>query len=524
MKVLLINPKFPKSFWSLPESCAFMARKTLFPPLGLLTVAALLPQEWDFRLVDLNTRPLAPADWQWADLVMISGMMIQQEGVLSLIQEAKAQQKTVVVGGPYASSLSRKVMGAGADFLVRGEAENTIPLLLAALRDGQSGGVIEADGRPDLAASPVPRFDLLNFEDYLLLGVQTSRGCPFDCEFCDIVRLYGRKPRYKTPDQVMTELEVIYRLGWRGHIFFSDDNFIGNRDHARALLTRLIPWMQSRGEPFCFWTQASVNLGQDRETIDLLTAANFAQVFLGVETPEPEILRAVGKHQNLRNPLGQSLSTINANGLSMIASFVIGFDGERPGAGDRVCQFVEEVGIPVVILNLLHPLPHTRLWDRLEQEGRLLAPRTTGDFYDLELNYLPARPREDILAEFLGAIDRLYEPSRYLARAYRYYLAMRPTRAALARQAGKEPPPSRSTTPPPSGHRTNWNDCVAFFQLIWRQGIQPSHRGQFWRQFWGIYRRNPSRLTDYLLACGLGENLYAYREALLTRWRKTAPA
>ena len=189
--------------------------------------------------------------------------------------------------------------------------------------------MIEEDGKPEMTVSPVPRFDLITLDDYIAMGIQTSRGCPFDCEFCDIVSLYGRKPRYKDPGQVIAELETLYHLGWRGVVFISDDNFIGNQDHARAILNRLIPWMEAHGEPFSFWTQASVNLGQDREMIDLLTAANFGFVFLGVETPEPDILRAAGKYQNLRNSLQDSLATINANGLNLIASFIIGFDGEQ---------------------------------------------------------------------------------------------------------------------------------------------------------------------------------------------------
>jgi radical SAM superfamily enzyme YgiQ (UPF0313 family) len=427
-----------------------------------------------------------------------------------------------VVGGPYATSMSPKVMAAGADFLVRGEGENTIPPLLAALQDGQRGGIIEADQRPELANSPVPRFDLVELDDYLIMGVQTSRGCPFDCEFCDIVRLYGRKPRYKNPDQIMVELETLYRLGWRRDVFFSDDNFIGNRNHARAILTRLIPWNQSRGEPFGFWTQTSVNLGQDREMIDLLTAANFSSVLLGVETPEPAILRAVGKHHNLSNPLGQSLTTINANGLSMVASFVIGFDGEERGAGDRICRFVEKRGIPVVILNLLHILPGTKLWERLEKADRLVQGETTGNFYDLKFNYVPTRPQAEILSEYVRAIDRLYEPSRYLARTYRYYLTMRPTRLALAKQAGEPktaPPPS---TPALLSSLYDPRDLAALFRLIWRQGIRPRYRWQSWRQLLGIYRQNPSRLTDYLLTCLLGENFFAVRRDMLEKWQDTA--
>ncbi|MGA9753897.1 MAG: radical SAM protein [Desulfobaccales bacterium] len=417
-----------------------MGRKTLLPPLGLLTVAALLPQEWEFRLADLNLGPLTAASWQWADLVMITGMIIQREGILSLVRQAKEQGKTVIVGGPCATSLPQDMLDAGADFVVRGEGETTIPRLLAALRAGQPGGVIKEDGKPKMTISPVPRFDLITLDDYVAIGIQTSRGCPFDCEFCDIVSLYGRTPRYKDPGQVVAELETLYHLGWRGVVFISDDNFIGNQDHARAILNRLIPWMEGHGEPFCFWTQASMNLGQDREMIDLLTAANFAYVFLGVETPEPDILRAAGKYQNLRNPLKDSLAAINANGLNMIASFIIGFDGEQSGAVDRIAEFVEELAIPIIMINILQPLPNTRLWNRLEKEGRLLYGKTSGDFYGMGFNYLPTRPQEEILGEFVRGLDRLYEPSRYLARAYRYFLTMRPTRRALARQAGENAP------------------------------------------------------------------------------------
>ena len=440
MRVLLINPEFPPSFWSLAETSKFMGRKTLLPPLGLLTVAALLPQEWEFRLADLNLGPLTAASWQWADLVMITGMIIQREGILRLVREAKEQGKTVIVGGPCATSLPQDMLEAGADFLVRGEGETTIPRLLAALREGQPGGVIEEDGKPKMSISPVPRFDLITLDDYTAIGIQTSRGCPFDCEFCDIVSLFGRTPRYKDPGQVIAELETLYHLGWRGVVFISDDNFIGNQDHARAILNRLIPWMQAHGEPFAFWTQASVNLGQDREMIDLLTAANFGYIFLGVETPEPDILRAAGKYQNLRNSMQDSLAAINANGLNMIASFIIGFDGEQSGAVDRIVEFVEELAIPIMMINILQPLPNTRLWKRLEKEGRLLHDKTSGDFYGMGFNYLPTRPQEEILGEFVRGLDHLYEPSRYLARVYRYFLTMRPTRRALARQAGKNVP------------------------------------------------------------------------------------
>ncbi len=528
MRVLLINPEFPLSFWSLAEACKLEGRKTLMPPLGLITVAALLPPSWEFRLADLNTRPLTPADWQWADLVMVTGMLIQREGVLRLIREARARGKTVVVGGPYATSLSPEVMEAGAHFLVRGEGETAIPRFLSALQEGKPGGIIEEDHKPAMTTSPMPRFDLLTLDDYLTMSMQTSRGCPFDCEFCDIVSLFGRKPRYKDAGQIMDELETLYRLGWRRDVFISDDNFIGNPTHARAILKKLIPWMKSHGEPFNFLTQASVNLGQNQELMDLLTEANFSNIFLGVETPEPDLLRSARKYQNVRNPLGQSLAAINTNGLSMTASFIIGFDHEEAGAGDRICEFVEEHSIPLVMLNLLQAPPHTRLWDRLEKEGRLLATKTTGDSFKLELNFVPTRPSGEILAEYVRTVDCLYEPSRYLARAYRYYLNMRPTRRALGLQPQAKPGVTRPPKRLPLFLRLRGGyEWMALITLIWHHGIRPPHRWQFWRQLLGIYRKNPCRLKPYLVCCVLGENLFALRRDILQKWKgaesSTAP-
>jgi radical SAM superfamily enzyme YgiQ (UPF0313 family) len=522
MKALLLYPELPYSFWSLKETCKISGRKALFPPLGLLTAAALLPQDWEFRLVDLNTRALSDADWNWADLVLISGMIIQQNDILGLVREAKQRGKISVAGGPYATSLPGAVLEAGVDFLVRGEGEVAIPYFVATLGQGLRGGVYEEDRKPDMAASPVPRFDLINFADYNDMSIQTSRGCPYNCEFCDIVNLFGRVPRYKSPEQVLRELETLYRLGWRRQVFINDDNFIGNKEHASAILSRLIPWNKSRGEPFGFWTQTSVNLGQDLALIDLMTEANFSYVFLGVETPETEILSCSGKYHNLRQPLAESLVTINANGLSLVGSFIIGFDHEKAGAGDRIYEFVEECNIPVVMLNLLEVLPHTRLWDRLEQEGRLLAGQTSGDFFDLSLNYLPTRPREEILAEYVRALDRIYEPSRYLARAYRYYLNMRPTRRSLDVTKGAKAKMSQSRLKPYPDSKGK--ELLSLINLIWRQGIRPSYRRQFWRQLLGIYRHNPSRLKTYLVCCSLGENFFSLRKEIIHKGIPGAPA
>lgn len=511
MRTLLVNPELPVCFWTFEKTCELSGAKAMVPPLGLITVAALLPIEWDLRLVDLNARALTEQDWEWADLVMFSAMLVQKESLLTLIREARKRGKTTVAGGAYPTSVPEEVLDAGVDFLVRGEAEDTMPLLLSALRNGAKGAVFEEPVKPDLTKSPVPRFDLLRFDDYTLLAIQTSRGCPFECEFCDVVNLYGRKTRHKSPDQILKELETLYGLGWRRGVFICDDNFVGDKRHARAVLHKLIPWMKSHGEPFTFMTQASVNLGQDSDLINLLTEANISRILVGVESPDENVLALTRKHQNLRHPLAESLSNMNRNGLSVIAGFVIGFDQENAGAGNRICKFVEELGIPMVMLNILYVLPNTCLWNRLKQEGRLLQDTNDATMMGGKLNYIPTRPESQIIGEYLQAVDRLYEPSAFLHRAYRYYLAMRPTRLALARQKGENVPSlmpiertasSQKLLERPSG-------IAKFF---WRHGVRSPSRYQFWRQLVGMYRANPSRMRSYLGACDLGENLFRFRE------------
>ncbi|MCA1959253.1 MAG: B12-binding domain-containing radical SAM protein, partial [Desulfomonile sp.] len=371
MKALLINPAFISAFWSMPKTRKVSGAKVLTPPLGLLTVAALLPKEWELRLVDVAARNVTEGEWNWSELVMITGMIAQGPSLVSLIREAKQRGKAVVVGGPFATSLPHRVLEAGCDFLVSGEAEETIIDLIAAIEGNAASGIFECEIKPDLQISPVPRFDLLALADYASMSVQTSRGCPHDCEFCDIVNLYGRKPRYKTPEQTIAELEALYRLGWRSEVFISDDNFVGSRAHALALLRQLIPWMKSHGEPFVFWTQASINLGRDLEMIDLMTEANFNTVFIGIESPDEEALSITGKHQNIRHSMLDSLDAINRNGLTVMASFVMGLDGERKGLDKRIISFVETSRVPAVLVNTLCAVPNTRLWNRLIEEKRL---------------------------------------------------------------------------------------------------------------------------------------------------------
>jgi radical SAM superfamily enzyme YgiQ (UPF0313 family) len=511
MRALLICPEFPLSFWSFQKSCRLRGNKTVNPPLGLITVAALLPSAWELRLVDLNVSSLTEEDWQWADLILISAMYIQKDGLLALVREAKLRGKTVVAGGPYPTSLPAAVVEAGCDFVVRGEGENTMPLLLEALRHGQAG-IIENNEKPAMTTSPIPRFDLLRLNDYSAFTIQTSRGCPFDCEFCDVVNLFGRKPRYKSPQQVINELESLYGLGARGSVFICDDNFIGSKKHAQALLQELKPWLRSRGEPFKFMTQASVNLGQDLEMIDLMTAANFDKVFVGIESPDENVLQISHKFHNIKNPLVESLQNIQKNGLGVIGSFIIGLDGEKKGAGERICAFMEQTAIPVAMLGILQAAPHTRLWHRLEGEGRLRQDMgdDLGTFSAMNLE--PDRPEADIMQEYIDAWDYLYEPSRYLARAYRCYLAMRPAQARAATAGG--PPPKEGIFDRGMSWRRIFTELKAFMQIIWWQGVRTPYRRQFWTQMIGMWRQNRSRFVEYIATCAVGEDLFNMRKVV----------
>jgi radical SAM superfamily enzyme YgiQ (UPF0313 family) len=441
-------------------------------------------------------------------------MIAQRESMLDIIRSAKQRGKIVVTGGPYPTSVPQDALSAGADIVFRGEAENTgVPQLLNALEAGQQGTIVTIEEKPDLITSRVPRFDLLSLDDYVVTGVQTSRGCPFNCEFCDIVNLYGQKPRYKTADQVIAELEALFQLGWRREVLIVDDNFIGNKSHARSILTKMIKWNERRGKPFSFWCQASINLGRDLALIDLMTEAGFYQVFVGVESPDEEVLRITRKYQNVRNPLIESINTIKRNGLGIVGSFIIGFDGEKEGAGDRICQFVEQSGIPIVMLNLLQAAPNTQLWDRLQAEGRLFEgdlPRLLSN--DL-MNFIPSRPESQIINEFVRGWSYLYEPSKFLDRAFRYYMEMRPTRRYAALQSGEtNPPPERAHKDP---LKRKLLAFLALMYLVWWMGIVSPSRAQFWKQLFRVRKENPSRFVKYMLTLLFGYTLHRYSRRML---------
>lgn len=494
MRILLVYPIFPKTFWSYEKILELVNRKVLLPPLGLVTVAAILPQEWEFKLVDRNIRTATEEEWAWADIVIFSAMIVQKADLLDQIKEAKKRGKLVAVGGPYPTSVPHEVEKVGADFLILDEGEITLPMFIDAIKRGETSGVFRATEKPDVTSTPIPRFDLLEFDAYDMMSVQFSRGCPFQCEFCDIIVLYGRKPRTKTPEQLLAELDYLYKLGWRRGVFMVDDNFIGNKRNVKLLLKELKVWMAEHQYPFAFDTEASIDLAQDPELMELMVECGFAAVFLGIETPDEDSLQLTKKFQNTRSSLTDAVQTIIKAGLRPMAGFIIGFDGEKAGAGDRIVRFAEQAAIPSTTFAMLQALPNTALWHRLKKEGRLRENQDGNINQTTLMNFIATRPLEDIAREYIEAFCALYDPVKYLDRTYRCFLMM------------GGPSWTRPAKMP------ELVILKAFLIIIWRQGIKRETRWKFWHHLFSIIKRNPRALEHYLSACAHIEHFFEYRQ------------
>ncbi len=498
MRVLLLYPVFPPSFWSFEKAIELVGRKAMLPPLGLVTVAALLPPEWEFKLVDRNVRNVTEAEWAWCDMVMLSAMIVQKEDFHAQIREAKRRGKPVAVGGPYPTSMFEECKASAPDYMVLDEGEITLPLMVAAIERGEKSGIFRSNGvKPDVTKTPIPRFELLQMDAYSDMSVQFSRGCPFLCEFCDIIVLYGRKPRTKTSAQMIAELQRLYDLGWRRSIFMVDDNFIGNKKNVKAFLQELKPWMIEHDYPFSIATEASVDLAQDQELMDLMRECNFGAVFLGIETPDTESLKLTKKSQNNRDPLSESVMRIARSGIRVMAGFIIGFDNEKPGAGKRIVDFVEETAVPTAVFSMLQALPDTGLWKRLEKDGRLL--NQGGDINQTTLlNFVPTRPMEEIAREYVDGFWELYDPIKYLDRTFRHFMLLKeakyPKKKGYARR------------------KRNLKNLRAMAIVFWRQGFVRKTRTVFWKRLYQMYQLNPGGVSSYLTVCSQAEHLLDYRE------------
>ncbi|MEX1139098.1 MAG: B12-binding domain-containing radical SAM protein [Bacteroidota bacterium] len=414
MNILLVNPYYPDTFWSFRHALKFISRKASFPPLGLLTVASMLPREWPKRLIDLNIERLADSDLAWADFVFLGGMSIQKTSADEIIARCKRLGKTIVAGGPLFTSLPDKF--PDVDHLVLNEAENTLPLFLSDLAKGRLKRVYTSDTWADITHTPVPLWDLVKFKEYSSMNLQYSRGCPYDCEFCDITVLYGRIPRTKTKEQVIRELESLYAAGWKSQVFFVDDNFIGNRQRLKKeILPALIEWMDARGHPFFLNTEVSINIADDLELMRLMVRAGFDTVFVGIESPNEASLVECWKIPNKNRDLLASVKIIQQSGLQIQGGFIVGFDNDPPSIFDQLITFIQESGIVTAMVGLLNAPNGTRLYKRLLGEGRLLSSMS-GDNTDFSLNFIPKMDTEFLVQGYKRILQTIYGPKEYYAR------------------------------------------------------------------------------------------------------------
>lgn len=428
-RCLIVQSEFSSfSFWNYTAVCEILGAKYPAAPLGLMTVAALLPQQWEFKLIDANVEPLLNEHFEWADIVCTGGMLSQQKSMISIIDEAHQHDCTVVVGGPDVTAQPDKYKSA--DFVVRGEGEITIPLFIQDLEKGSSSGEYNTTERADMTKSIVPRFDLIRFKDYIHVGIQYSRGCPFSCEFCDIIELYGRIARVKTPEQIIKELQTLYDLGYRGHIDFVDDNFIGNKKNVREVLPAIKEWSETNKFPFYFSTESSINLADDEKLLQMMKDVDFRYAFLGIETPDSEILESINKKININKSIEKAVDKIQSYGIIVNAGFIIGFDNETERTAENMIRCIQDSGICMAMLGLLYALPQTQLTRRLHVEKRLFEiGSTVSDEIDQMtsgLNFITARPRLDVLNDYVKVIEHIYEPKRYYERIIKTGLSLNP--------------------------------------------------------------------------------------------------
>ncbi|MBB2205581.1 B12-binding domain-containing radical SAM protein [Gluconacetobacter takamatsuzukensis] len=484
-KVLMIFPLFnASSFWNYKEACDLSGARYPAAPLGLITVAALLPKNWEIRLVNRNTESLNDADLDWADLVMTGGMLPQRNDAQHLIETCRARGKPVVVGGPDITSSPSAY--SAANFQVLGEAEEIMADFIAAWRDGATQGIFEAPmGKTDVTGSPLPRFDLLKLDQYLHVGIQFSRGCPFSCEFCDIIELYGRVPRTKTNEQVLAELDALHALGYRGHVDFVDDNLIGNKKALKKFLPDLKRWQEKKKFPFEFSTEASINLADDAELLRGLSETNFFAIFVGIESPDTDTLVMTQKKQNTRRSLQESVAKIYAAGIFVNAGFIVGFDSEKNSVATGMIDCIEDTAIPVCMVGLLYALPTTQLTRRLLAEGRLFVDRdqtNSGDQCTAGLNFETMRPRRDVLSDYRSVLAAIYDPTAYFGRVRRLGRMLKRAR----------------------GHRMVRGDLRSFVRLLFRiHRAGPGTGRQFWRMLLDCALHNPTALPYVVMTSAL---------------------
>ncbi len=468
MNVLLIYPEFPDTFWSFKHALKFIRKKSASPPLGLLTIAAMLPADWTPRLIDLNQRALTAKDLAWADYAFISGMTVQRQSAREAAEQCRAAGVKVVAGGPL-FTIEQTQFEDVVDHFVLNEGELTLPMFMDDLAHDRAQHVYTTTEYADIHHTPAPRWDLVDFKRYAVINIQYSRGCPFNCDFCNVTALLGHRPRTKTGQQIIAELDGIYRLGWRGPVFFVDDNLIGNQRTLRTdLLPALIEWRKDK-VGIVFNTEASINLADDAALMHELVMAGFNTVFIGIETPDEDSLAECSKKQNLKRDLVADVKRMQRAGLEVQAGFIVGFDSDTAAIFQRQIDFIQKSGIVTAMVGLLQAPPGTQLYERLKQEGRLLVDRISGDNVDGTTNIIPHMNLEALHAGYRTILEHIYAPRYYYQRCKTFL---------------------REYKPSPISVPLDFQYIMAFFRSIVRLGIIGKERLQYWNLlFWTLFNR-----------------------------------
>lgn len=487
MKVLLIYPQCPDSYWSFKYALKFISKKAAIPPLGLITVSAMLPKTWHKKLIDMNVSRLTEKDIIWADYVFISAMHIQQESVNKLIETCKSHNKKIVAGGPFFTQEYRNY--PQIDHLVLNEAEITLPLFLNDLKNGKAKRIYKTNEYSDMSKTPVPDYHLLARKKYAFMNMQVSRGCPFSCNFCEITTLFGRKVRMKNPDQISNELETLYNLNWRGSVFVVDDNFIGNKTEVkRNLLPNMIKWMQLHKYPFTFNTETSINIADDEELMSLMVESGFNSTFIGIETPEEQSLKDCNKTQNKNRDMLESVKIIQRAGLQVSGGFIVGFDSDSPSVFQRQIDFIQQSGIVSAMVGLLNAPKNTKLYKQLKSENRLIK-LASGNNTDLSMNFIPKMNFHDLINGYKKIIQDIYATKPYYKRI----------RQLLSNYNKKH---NRKT-------KINFSLFVSAVKSIFIIGFLKKGRIEYWKFiFWTLFKR-PEFIVEAITFTVFG---YHYRK------------
>ncbi|MBI3949699.1 MAG: DUF4070 domain-containing protein [Acidobacteria bacterium] len=518
--LLMVYPAFPKTYWGMEYSLPLVGRKAAMVPLGLITIAGLTPPGYEIRLVDLNCEPLTDRDLKWADMVCFSAMLPQKRSLLKVARRCQEAGKLVVFGGPYPTSCPEEC-GPYCDVMVLNEGEITWPLFLEDLARGTYQRVYTTQEKPDVAQSPVPRFDLLNIHDYINIPIQFSRGCPFQCEFCDIIVLFGRTPRTKTPGQVLAELEAVYNTGYRGGIFIVDDNFIGNKREVKKLLPEIKAWNETYGHPFHYGTQASVDLANDKELLQQMVESDFLWVFMGIESPSPESLKETRKYQNVKKgSLVDSVKEVQSVGLVVYGGFIVGFDNDTEDIFDRQIELITQAAIPSASLSVLCALPGTPLMERMKRAGRLLDLSDPDSSHDInwvgyDTNIVTVLPRRKLLEGYCKILETIYTPREYFQRTLEAFCRL-PRRGSLSSRIqkvfwlsglalkkliirDKQKQTSGPSTP------TRWKSVYETFRRI-----PADYKWESLKFIWAIMRKRPDQLFFGLVYVFMGIHFYRF--------------